>query len=66
MKQIWLRGSQIANKKGLLNSSACICDLGFRGSTKKSSNCCIKTFSNFSNNYGRSQWCQGLGQNSLF
>ena len=35
MTQNWSWGSQIADKKELLNRSACICDLLFRARTQK-------------------------------
>ena len=35
-----------------MNSIACICDLGFRTRTQKSSNCCIKTFRKSPKNRG--------------
>ena len=42
----WPWVSQIAGKRYLLKSIACICDLRFRTRTQQSSNCCIKAFSN--------------------
>ena len=48
MIQSWSWGGKIADKKSVLNRSACICDLLVRAGTQKNPNCCIKKFRNSS------------------